>query len=400
MTLVPDDTVRFYLSGGPGNSDPDRSLGGGRGAEISPADMAAVFDRIGARQPGHVDYRCIYVSNHAAPDMERVKVYRAAQQGTFFARLAGAVSPDAPLTLPDEETAPVGLALSDLQSSGGVSAVNSMAALHGDYFLRVLPDSTTIHRLDQSTRQITLGSVQEPDLGSDAAAAVYTGSRLIWLTAGANPSASDAPWDEAAFTLGATRTLSSLGDVETVNALAFDRQRSKLLVAGHLEHLYTYDYDPVAGTLADRRRYTTSENIYAMALIQGTNILVYIFRTEAGIVTMKYSAWNPADGSLDEARALDVALPDTAVNEDVQTAMTVVGQYLCYNIDIAGNDFRSYRVTTPQPAFGNHAGRANALPLGSMAAGDQHALWIRREARPVLEAREDAGFSLVVEGDA
>lgn len=53
------DTLRFYLSGGRGNTDPAKSLGG----PMSQTEVTSVFDNVDPDQAatGGVDLRCVYM---------------------------------------------------------------------------------------------------------------------------------------------------------------------------------------------------------------------------------------------------------------------------------------------------------------------------------------------------
>lgn len=65
MAVTASD-MKFYLSGGSDNSNPNQSLGGPISyAEISSGLMNNVFDDVSAVQSGsgHSDYRCVYLRN-------------------------------------------------------------------------------------------------------------------------------------------------------------------------------------------------------------------------------------------------------------------------------------------------------------------------------------------------
>lgn len=77
MPIAPTD-IKFYLSGGADNTDPDASLGGIISSTAVVDDtLNNLFDDVtGAEHAaGDINYRCIYVKNDSAETAENVKIY-------------------------------------------------------------------------------------------------------------------------------------------------------------------------------------------------------------------------------------------------------------------------------------------------------------------------------------
>lgn len=115
---VTQSDLKFYLSGGAGNSDPDSALGGIISATAVVDDtLNNLFDDVtGAEHiAGDTNYRCIYVKNDSASIAYNVKVYidtntpATDDEITIGKDLAGAgdgSSTGVADTIANEETAP------------------------------------------------------------------------------------------------------------------------------------------------------------------------------------------------------------------------------------------------------------------------------------------------------
>jgi len=110
--------VKYVLSGGENNTDPNASLGGKistkAGGVITSAAMNNVFDNVSGEEgkAGDVEYRGIYVKNTGATTLFGAKVWiksdaTSASDATAIALASEAVN-EAMGTIKDESTAPSG----------------------------------------------------------------------------------------------------------------------------------------------------------------------------------------------------------------------------------------------------------------------------------------------------
>ena len=117
MSIIASD-LKFILSGGAINTDPDAALGGIISAtEVVDDTVANLFDNVtGAEHTaGETNYRCIYVKNNSAESAANVKVYldsntpgvdSAITIGVDLAGVGDGASTGVADTVADEDTAP------------------------------------------------------------------------------------------------------------------------------------------------------------------------------------------------------------------------------------------------------------------------------------------------------
>ena len=77
MSIVASD-IKFYLSGGAANSDPNAALGGVISSiEVTDDSINNLFDDVDGQEhtDGDTEYRCIYVKNNSAETAYNVKIY-------------------------------------------------------------------------------------------------------------------------------------------------------------------------------------------------------------------------------------------------------------------------------------------------------------------------------------
>lgn len=78
MAIIAGD-LKFYLSGGSGNSDPNLSLGGAiSSTEMSGTSLNNIFDNISGleSEAGDTEYRCVYLKNtHGSIPLNLAKSY-------------------------------------------------------------------------------------------------------------------------------------------------------------------------------------------------------------------------------------------------------------------------------------------------------------------------------------
>lgn len=116
MAIVQAD-IKFFLSGGAGNSDPNLSLGGAISAtELVAATVGNLFDNVSGAESaaGDVEYRCFYVKNdHASLTLQAAKAFintntPSADSDVSFSLGTSAVN-GTEQTAADESTPPAGV---------------------------------------------------------------------------------------------------------------------------------------------------------------------------------------------------------------------------------------------------------------------------------------------------
>ena len=147
MPIVNTD-IKYYLSGGASNSDPDASLGGARSTTtVVPSDL---FDDVSAAEAtaGDTEYRCLYVLNdHATLTLTGAKVYLDTNTtgDRISIALDGVGKNDTAETVGNESTAPTGETFSQPDDYAGGLSLGDLAP--GDYYAiwarRVIPSSAS-----------------------------------------------------------------------------------------------------------------------------------------------------------------------------------------------------------------------------------------------------------------
>lgn len=138
MPIASSD-IKFRLSGGAGNSDPNASLGGAKSStEITNASLHNLFDQVASAEAsaGDTEYRCFYVhNNHGTLTWQSVKVWiqtnTPSGDTTVEIALAGEGVNGTAETVANESTAPVGETFSAPANEGaGLSIGNIPAGQH------------------------------------------------------------------------------------------------------------------------------------------------------------------------------------------------------------------------------------------------------------------------------
>ncbi|WP_456478124.1 hypothetical protein [Geoglobus ahangari] len=129
--------IKFYLSGGSSNTDPNLSLGGAiSSTEITDAADNNLFDDVSGDEAanGSVEYRCFYVKNtHASITLQNAVIYISAETpagdqldiGLDPAGVGDGTNTGVATTIADETTAPSGVTFSHpLDKSSGLAIGN------------------------------------------------------------------------------------------------------------------------------------------------------------------------------------------------------------------------------------------------------------------------------------
>lgn len=154
--------IKFYLSGGAANSDPNASLGG---AISSVEATSALFDNVSSAEAsaGHTDYRCVYVKNtNASITGTSAKVWiltntPSADTAVTIA-LAGEGIGGTAETIANENTAPVGETFSAAATEGAALSIGNLApgAYQAIWIKRVVNSSAAAYTGDGFTLRAKL----------------------------------------------------------------------------------------------------------------------------------------------------------------------------------------------------------------------------------------------------
>lgn len=126
--------IKFYLSGGSGNSDPAASLGGA----ISTTEVtgSTLFDTVSGAESaaGDTNYRCIYVKNtDGALTLFGSKIWlQTDSESQLTIALGGEGMNGTAETVANEATAPSGETFSEAASEGAALSMGDMDA--GEYY--------------------------------------------------------------------------------------------------------------------------------------------------------------------------------------------------------------------------------------------------------------------------
>ncbi len=128
--------LKFHLSGGAANSDPNAALGGAISTtQIVDATVANLFDNVSSAESaaGDTEYRCFYVKNtHATLTLQAAKVYiqtntpsadTSAEIGLGTSAVNGTEQ-----TVANESTAPSAVTFSTAAGSGNALSIGNIPA--------------------------------------------------------------------------------------------------------------------------------------------------------------------------------------------------------------------------------------------------------------------------------
>ena len=134
MPIVSTD-IKFYLSGGAANADPDASLGDAISAtEIVSATLHNLFDIVNSSEAndGDTEYRCFYVKNtHATLTLQNAVVFVQTESPSADTDeeigLGTSAINGVEKTVADEQTAPDGETFSQANLEGAALAIGNLA---------------------------------------------------------------------------------------------------------------------------------------------------------------------------------------------------------------------------------------------------------------------------------
>lgn len=135
MPITSSD-IKYYLSGGASNSDPNAALGGAiSSTQITDATVANLFDNVSSAETtaGDTEYRCLYVKNtHATLTLQSAKVYintntpsgdTSAEIGLGTSAVNGTEQ-----TVANESTAPSSVTFSTAAGVGNALSIGNIPA--------------------------------------------------------------------------------------------------------------------------------------------------------------------------------------------------------------------------------------------------------------------------------
>lgn len=132
MPIVASD-IKYRLSGGASNSDPNASIGGVMSTTTDAP--ASIFDNVSSAEAaaGDIEYRCIYVlNNHGSLTLENGKVWIQANTPNANTDVAiGLAAEGANATaaaVANESTAPASVTFSAAASEGAALSLGNLAA--------------------------------------------------------------------------------------------------------------------------------------------------------------------------------------------------------------------------------------------------------------------------------
>lgn len=131
MPIISTD-LKYRLSGGAANSDPNASIGGAISSNDAPA---SIFDNVLSSEAsaGDIEYRCVYLrNNHGSLTALALKVWIQANTVPTDTQVAiglGAAAVSATETaVANENTAPAGVVFTEPSSEGTALSVGDLAA--------------------------------------------------------------------------------------------------------------------------------------------------------------------------------------------------------------------------------------------------------------------------------
>lgn len=159
MAIVATD-LKFYLSGGGSNTDPDAALGGA----ISTAQASSnLFDDIGTAEAaaGESEYRAIFIKNTNATDTAyATKVWIAANTIATSTALQIALADEGVAntieTVANEGTAPTGPTFDDAEDEANALTIGNLAPgeAHGVWVKRTVAATTVAFPNDTATLRV------------------------------------------------------------------------------------------------------------------------------------------------------------------------------------------------------------------------------------------------------
>lgn len=157
MSVLSTD-IKFRLSGGAANSDPNASLGGAvSSVDITNNTLQNLFDNVTGdeHEAGDTEYRAFFVKNNAAETAYNVKIW--IEQNTPSAESEITIGKEASIgspiqTISDESTAPSAISFSSAAGQANALSIGDMTpgAVIGIWLKRIISAGTTPQAYDSA----------------------------------------------------------------------------------------------------------------------------------------------------------------------------------------------------------------------------------------------------------
>ena len=150
MSVLATD-LKFYLSGGASNSDPNTALGGAiSSTEITDNTLNNLFDNVTGDEhtAGDTEYRCFFFKNTAAETAYNVKIWIESNttSGDDEIQIGKEASAGTPVqTIANESTAPTGISFSTAAGQANAISLPDLSAgiVYAIWVKRVVSTGTT-----------------------------------------------------------------------------------------------------------------------------------------------------------------------------------------------------------------------------------------------------------------
>lgn len=141
MAIIDSANLKYYLSGGASNADPNASLGGARSSNPVGASINNLYDDVSSAEAtsGDTEYRCFYFRNEDANANGLVDpvVWISSNTPSSTTTIAIGLDPAGKnataTTIVDEQTAPAGVSFSSPASKGAGIALTGDPYMQNDY---------------------------------------------------------------------------------------------------------------------------------------------------------------------------------------------------------------------------------------------------------------------------
>lgn len=162
MAITSSD-IKFYLSGGASNTDPNASLGGAiSSTEIVDNTVHNLFDKVTGAEAdaGDTEYRAFYVKNtHATLTLQNAKIYIYSNTPSTDTHVQISVASEtgSPIqTIANENTAPSGQTFSDANGETNAISIGDLApgAVKGIWIKRVVNAGASAYANDNAVIKV------------------------------------------------------------------------------------------------------------------------------------------------------------------------------------------------------------------------------------------------------
>lgn len=156
--------IKFYLSGGGSNTDPNASIGGAiSSTEVVDASLHNLFDVVSGAESsaGDTEYRCIYIKNtHGSLTLQNAVLWLLSNtpstDSVIAIALAGEGDNGTAETPADENTAPAGESFTSPSTKGSGLSLGNLAAGHyyPIWIRRTISASATAYNTDNAVLKV------------------------------------------------------------------------------------------------------------------------------------------------------------------------------------------------------------------------------------------------------